>query len=188
MIEQGRRKHIIDVCLKTFMAQGVSNTPTKDLCKALDMQTGGIFYYFSTKDEIVIECAEEAKERIERDLFEVALNDIYNPDKLIDDLYVRANEMRPLMNFFISVSTNKKYNEATKDILNRLNIRYDYYVQQLAEKLESKPDDVAPYIYTVINTMLSYMLFGEEKFVAPQLKLVKKALTNILNKNSLLMA
>ncbi len=178
-----RKKEIIDVCLQTFMKNGLAHTSTKMLCKALNMHTGGIFYYFSTKDEIVIACAEEAKERIERDLFGIAINDLEQPEKLAKDLYERAVAMRPLMKFFVSVCSTSKYDQAIQPSLDKLSVRYKNYTEQFAEKLHSTPEAVAPYVYIVINTMLSFMLFGKTNFVAPQLELVYGVLTQILEKN-----
>ncbi len=178
-----RKKEIVDVCLKTFMENGLAHTSTKKLCKALNMHTGGIFYYFPTKDEIVIACAEEAKERIERDLFGIAINDVNDPDKLAKDLYERAVAMRPLMKFFVSVCSTSKYDQAIQPSLDKLSVRYKNYTEQFADKLGTTPEAVAPYVYIVINTMLSFMLFGKKNFVAPQLELVYGVLLQILEKN-----
>ncbi len=180
-----RKKEIIDVCLQTFMKNGLAHTSTKMLCKALNMHTGGIFYYFPTKDEIVIACAEEAKERIERDLFGGAINDVECPEKLINDLYERATEMRPLMKFFVSVCSTAKYDHAVQPSLDKLSVRYKAYTEQFAERLGTTPEAVAPYVYIVINTMLSYMLFGKKNFVAPQLELVRNVLNEMLKKRDL---
>ena len=59
-----RRKEIIGVCLDCFVEKGLTATTTKDLCAAAKLQNGGIYYYFSTKEEIVLSCAEEAIDRI----------------------------------------------------------------------------------------------------------------------------
>ncbi len=179
-----KRKEIINVCLETFMEKGL-NTPTKELCKALNMQTGGIFYYFATKDEIILACAEEAKARIERDLFGIALHDLYDPDKLAHTLYESAVKMRPLMKFFVCVCSTSKYDDAVQKLLENLSKRYEFYIGQFAKKLSCKPEEVAPHVYTVINTMLSYMIFGKSNFVAPQLDTVYKVLKKILEEKSL---
>ncbi len=39
-------------------------------------KNGGIYYYFSTKEEIVLACAEEAISRIEKAAFAIVLEDI----------------------------------------------------------------------------------------------------------------
>ena len=50
---------IIDICLDCFMEKGLTGTTTKDLCDALGVCNGAIYYYFKTKEEIVLACAEE---------------------------------------------------------------------------------------------------------------------------------
>ncbi len=178
-----RKDEIIARCLSTFMKYGLVDTTSKNLCDALHMNSGAVFYYFKNKDEIIIACAEEAKKRIERDLFGVALDDLDNPESLAKDLYERATAMQPLMKFFVSVCTTPKYDEAMRRSLENLNLRYKNYVEQIAKKLCSKPEDVAPYVYITINMMLSYMLFGETNFTAPQYELVYGKLVAILEKN-----
>ncbi len=181
-IKYERKDEIIDRCLSTFMKNGLIDTPSKKLCDALNMNSGAVFYYFKNKDEIVIACAEEAKKRIERDLFGIAINDLDDPERLAEDLHNRAVAMRPLMKFFVSVCASPRYEDAVHPLLDKLGDRYKFYVNQFAVKLGSTPEEVAPYVYIVINTMLSYMLFGKENFVAPQLELVYGKLVAILEK------
>ncbi len=184
MNNDSRKKEIIDICLKTFMEKGLANTPTKDLCKALHMGTGGIFYWFETKDEIVLACVEEAKIRIERDLFGIALKDLDNPDKLAKDLYERAKKHRNLMKFFVTACSLPQYQKMVEPSLEGLSNRYKKYIEQFAERLCTTPEVVAPYVYIVINTMMSFMLFGVGNFTAPQLDIVYNALTELLKKRS----
>ncbi len=180
-----RKQEIVDKCLETFMKNGLAHTSTKDLCDALNLNSGGVFYWFDSKDDIVIACAEEAKKRIERDLFGIAMEDLENPEKLLNDLQERAIAMRPMMKFFVTVCSTPEYEEDIHHSLNKLNIRYKNYVEQIAKKLCARPEDVAPYVYITINMMLSYMLFGKTNFIAPQLELVYSKLTGLLeNKNN----
>ena len=71
-----RRREIIAVCLDCFVEKGLTITTTKDLCTAAKLQNGGIYYYFSTKEEIVLACAEAAIERIEKGAFGIVFEDI----------------------------------------------------------------------------------------------------------------
>ena len=66
-----------------FVEKGLTVATTKDLCTAAKLQNGGIYYYFSTKEEIVLACAEEAISRIERSAFDIVLEDIITLDKVL---------------------------------------------------------------------------------------------------------
>ncbi len=177
-----KKQEIIDVCLAAFMKKGLAHTSARNLCEVLRMNSGAVFYYFKTRDDIVIACAEEAKKRIEHDLFGIAIDDLENPEKLAKDLYERATAMQPLMKFFVSVCTTPKYDKAMRQSLDNLNVRYKNYAELIAKKLCAKPEDVAPYVYITINMMLSYMLFGETNFTAPQYDLVYGKLVGLLEK------
>ncbi len=146
-MELARKQEVINVCLETFMKKGLAHTPTKDLCAALNMNTGGVFYYFKTKDEIVIACAEEAALRIEKDLIGVALNDIEAPEKMVRELKERSDAMRPLMKFFVSVCSSFKYEDTLQPTLDKLTQRYNQYAEKFAEVLCCKTEEVAPYVY-----------------------------------------
>ncbi len=177
-----RKQEIIHVCLETFIKKGLAHTSTRDLSAALNMNNGAVFYYFKTKDDIVIACAEAASMRIERDLISVALEDIEDPKKMMSDLRDRADAMRPLMQFFVSVCTCSKYTKILQSTFDKLTERYDHYAEEFSEALCCKTEEVAPYVYIGINTVLSYMLFGQERFSAPQLEIVYDALTGFLEK------
>ncbi len=183
-----RKKEIIDVCLKVLMENGMVETSVRDFAKALKMHPSNIFYYFESKEEIITACIDEAKNRIERDLFGIALKDLDCPEKLAKDLHDRADKERPLMKFFVSACALPQYESAVQPSLNRLSNTYRAYIEQFAEKLCTTSEAVAPYVYVVINTMLSYMLFAKDTFVAPQLELVYNALKDMLRKRDELKA
>ncbi len=180
MSSSERMREVIDICLKTFMEKGLTDTSTRDLCEALNLNSGGIFWYFKTKDDIVIACAEEATVRIENELFGTALEDINDPEKLVKDLDEKAVTMRPLMQFFINVCTSQKYTGKLKEVRYRQGDRYRVYIGKIAEKLGCNYDDVAPLFYTVTNTMFSYMIYDPDNFSAPQLRMVKEALVGFI--------
>ena len=85
-----RRREIIAVCLDCFVEKGLTITTTKDLCTAAKLQNGGIYYYFSTKEEIVLACAEAAIERIEKGAFGIpvppANAPVAHPDVIVAPL------------------------------------------------------------------------------------------------------
>ena len=86
-----KRKEIIGVCLDCFVERGLTVTTTKDLCMAANLQNGGIYYYFSTKEEIVLACAEEAINRIEKSAFDIVIEDISDIRSMLDRLGTLAD-------------------------------------------------------------------------------------------------
>ena len=81
-----KRQELVGVCLDCFVEKGLTVATTKDLCKAAKLQNGGIYYYFSAKEEIVLACAEEAISRIEKAAFAIVLEDIIDIKCMMDHL------------------------------------------------------------------------------------------------------
>ena len=96
---EDKKKKVIELCLNCFVERGLFETTTRDLSKAINLQSGGIYQYFNTKDEMVIACAEAAALKLEERLILHSINDIEDPDLLMQRLHVRAYEMSATKKF-----------------------------------------------------------------------------------------
>ncbi len=175
-----RKKEIINTCLKAFVDNGLFELSMRDLGVSCDMEAANFCYYFKNRDEVVIACAKEARERIETELFCVALRNIEDPEQLVKDLRHQAFELRPLMDFFVSVCVSKRYQDAMAPVLAHFSDRYGYYIDKMSKVLCCDAALIAPHVYTVANTMLSYMIFGQSTFRAPQLDVSYAVLKELL--------
>lgn len=184
-MEVDRKKEVVNVCLDHFIEKGLSETSTRSLSSALKLQSGGLYYYFSSKDEAVVLCAEEAAIRLENALITPALRDIGNPELMMKRLQSRADEMAPTMRFLVSVCTSKRYKESVRPILDRLADRYEHYAEMIAKKLNCGLDEIEPYVFMTITAVANYMIFAEDGIIAPQMKLVKSAISQIIERQSL---
>ena len=151
-----RKREILDVCLATFIRRGLYETSVRDLSRALALQSGGIYYWFKDKDDVVVTCAEEAALRLEEHLIAPALQDIREPDRMMERL-------RP--------------------VLGRLAERYEKYAARFASELHCELQEIAPYVYFAITTVTDYMIFGEVSYIEPQIRLIKSTIRSILEKD-----
>lgn len=170
-----RMKEVIKICLDHFIENGLDSS-TRSLSSALKLQNAGLYYYFESKDDAVIACAEAAALRLEDALLAPALKDLNNLDLMFKRLQSRADEMTPTMRFLVSVCVNDKYKESMKPALKRLDERYEHYAELISEKLDCKKEDIEPYVYMVITAVANYMIFEEDVFISPQMQIAKKAI------------
>lgn len=180
-MEIDRKKEVINICLDLFIEKGLTATSTRNLSSALKLQNAGLYYYFESKDEAVIACAEEAAIRLENALIPAALKDIGDPDIMMKRLQSRADEMSPTMRFLVSVCVSSQYKDKMKPALDRLAERYHHYAELVAKKLNCKMEDIEPYVYMVITAVANYMIFSEDALVYPQIQIAKDAIRNILS-------
>ena len=174
-----RKKEVVQICLDHFIEKGLSETSTRSLSNALQLQNAGLYYYFGSKDEAVILCAEEAALRLETILIPSAINAIHQPDEMMQQLQAKAQEMAPTMRFFVSVCVSERYKDRIKPVLNRLTERYNIYAEKVAASLNCEKAEIEPYVYLTVTAMVNYMIFAEEPMVKPQLNIVKDALRRL---------
>ena len=104
------------------------------------------------------------------------MRELPDPDGLMKRLRSRADEMAPTMRFFVSVCVSEQYKDDMKPALDRLSKRYETYASKFAEKLKCDINVIAPYMYMGITAVTNYMIFNEEAYILPQMKLIKEQL------------
>ena len=177
-----RTKEIIGICLDCFVEKGLTVTTTTDLCNANNLQNGGIYYYFDTKEEMVLACAEEAISRIEQSAFSIVLEDINDVANMMDHLVTLADELSPVMRFLVSVCVSQEYGEKAKPYLVQLAGRYPNYTERIAEIFGCTKEEVAPYVHLSILALNNYMIFSERALFLPQIEAAKKGLMQFAKK------
>ena len=174
-----RTKVIFSIWLVCFIEKGLTVTTTTDLCNANNLQNGGIYYYFDTKEEMVLACAEEAIFRIEQSAFSIALEDIKDVANMVDHLGTLADKLSPVMRFLVSVCVSQEYGEKAKPYLVQLAGRYPYYTERIAEILGCTKEEVEPYVHLSILALNNYMIFNERALFQPQIEAAKKGLMQL---------
>ena len=60
-----RRKEIVEAAARLFCQRGYQHTSVRDLAEAVGMQSGSLFYYFKSKEELLVAVMEEGIRRAE---------------------------------------------------------------------------------------------------------------------------
>lgn len=175
-----KKPEMIKACLEVFVTKGLKDTTSRDLAKAMKLQNGGLYYYFTSKDEAVIACAEAATMKLEEELLYTTIKEFNDPDRAIANLHERADRMSPYMRFVTNVCSLSCYDEAMKPVLDRLAKRYDDYAGRAAKLFGCPKEVIEPDIYMAITTVSNYMIFGGESYIAPQMEMLKKKMQKIL--------
>lgn len=171
-----KRRELLSLCLDCLIEKGLTAATTKDLCSAAQLQNGGIYYYFTSKEEIVLACAEEAINRIEQAALDVVFEDLNDIRHMMKHLGSMADQMSPTMRFLVSVCVSQEYGEKVKPSLVRLAARYPYYTRRIARLLGCSESEVEPFVHLSILAINNYMIFAERALFDPQIEAAKNGL------------
>lgn len=112
------RKKVIDRRLSKLVTKGLVRITIRELSASLQLKKVGIYWCFKDKDEVIVQCTEEAANRLETNLLLPALQELHNPDAIRKRMLNRADEMAPTMKYFTQVCATPKYRDDMKPVLN----------------------------------------------------------------------
>ncbi len=173
MEANARKKGIVGECLALLVERGLTNTTTRDLSRAMKLQNSGMYYYFASKEDLIIACAEEAILQVEERIIRPAVFLAREPRRMIEQLTETAREASPIMKFFVSVCADRRYEESMKPVLARQSTRYARYAADFADALNADAREITPFIYMMFTAISNYMVYGEKTFISPQLRAVQ---------------
>ena len=120
--EKERRKNrIYKVATKTLWQKGYDRTSIRDIAKATDMTTAGLYYYFKSKEDLFQAVIIKEVEILAREL-EIVINRNTDPvDKLRDYILTKLSTFRSLANFYHAIE-----NDVTAvGFIDEIKIRYE---------------------------------------------------------------
>lgn len=169
-----KRERAISACLDQFVTKGLYETTSRDLSKALKLQSGGMYSYFSNKDEAVILCAEEAIILLEKYLVIESFKYADDIERLFSGLVDRARKLAPMMQFIAQVNSIPKYKEQMRPILDELDVKYKNYAKEFGMIFNSEAILAEKYFYFAISAVVDFMIFGNEKRFVTQIDYIKQ--------------
>jgi AcrR family transcriptional regulator len=93
-----RRKELIDTAERLFIAQGYDQTSVSDIVKEVNVSQGAFYYYFDSKEDVLVAVMEKQIALMETDFIRIANN---------SDLD-EAAKLNSMINRFLSVSASGK--------------------------------------------------------------------------------
>jgi AcrR family transcriptional regulator len=93
-----RRKELIDAAERLFIAEGYDQTAISDIVREVNVSQGAFYYYFNSKEDVLVAALEKELAIMEGDLNQIA------GDKDLDEAVL----LNLMINRFISISSSGK--------------------------------------------------------------------------------
>jgi AcrR family transcriptional regulator len=93
-----RRKELIDTAERLFIAKGYDQTSISDIVKEVNVSQGAFYYYFDSKEDVLVAVMEKQIALMESDFIQIANN---------SDLD-EAAKLNSMINRFLSISASGK--------------------------------------------------------------------------------
>jgi AcrR family transcriptional regulator len=175
-----KQDFIIEKCYDCFVKNGIENTTIRDFCAAAKANANTIYYYFESKNEILIECVNYGFRQLENALFD-ALREF---DKSSFDIFPRllniGLDFAPQMRFLHQAVSSPAYEEHREDQFKKVNAFYDKLGRELAKLFECPYEIIKDNIYEIMTLMSYFTLWGSRDMAAIQFNRIFMDFKNVI--------
>lgn len=160
------REHIIQCASRLFCQQGISNTSLADIAKAADISKGTLYYYYTTKNELIFDITEKHIERITAEIFRIMDQDYGKqpPAKILEIVFnaILSDDTRNRLHLYL-VQEAVTGNEQLKQ---RFQARYPAWRALIEEGLNRltpnhhNPKALAKIIVALLDGLIIQTMMG----------------------------
>ena len=177
-----KKDYLIEKCCECFVKNGIENTTTRDFCAAADVNANTLYYYFDSKNEILIECVDYGYRQFEDALFDTLKEFDQSSFDIFPQLTKIGLDYAPQMRFLHQAVSSPAYEEYREDQFRKVNAFYDRLGRELAKYFECPYELVKGYIHEIMTLLSYFSLWGSRDMAAIQFNRIfsdfKNAVTN----------
>lgn len=172
-------KEFLEPSFQYLVKNGLENTSVRDLCKAMEISYGSIYYWFEGKDDIYTSVVEYGIGKVAAKLFEALFEKAHNLEiffgAFLDEVDKYTEELRLVFQFATSIeygSVLRKKTEEFKEF-------YQKYIEELSDISGVSPEDMAPIIYMLISILVDYVTWRDRPASEMQMKFLYKVMLGL---------
>lgn len=163
-----REQHVKDIEKDFFepsfnflVENGFENTSIRDLCKAMNLSPGSVYYWFEDKDDIYINVVRYGTGKIADKLFEFAFEKMQNPKMFFETFLDEVDKYKKEFRLIFQVTASPHYGDQVRGKAEGFKFIYERYILRLAGILGCSHEEITPIIYTVISILSDYVLWED---------------------------
>ena len=159
-----KREKLLQTALELFVSQGFYDTPTSKIAKEAGIATGTLFYFFPTKDDLIISLYLKLKGQASESI-DVALTDIKSTKEVIKTYYEESLKwsLRNANEFsFLAQFSNSPY--LKKVAADEISAQIAPVLQRFHVGIEEQ--QIVDIDVNLLYALISNQVFGVNKFLS----------------------
>ena len=173
---QRKKAEIMEACFGCYAENGLTGTGIQALADACGMSKAGLYTYFDTLDDLIVESTAYCMSRVEEDFMRLAPTGVEDIARFIDEVpYWTAKRHGKAYRLMYQVYTHPKYIEHGKAFFLGVNERYRAYAKQLEPLLGMPCEVITPLIFMFVRASVHFALFEDEYYLKSQMTVLKQS-------------
>ena len=174
-------KEFLEPSFQYLVQNGLENTSVRDLCKAMNISYGSLYYWFDGKEDIYTSVVKYGISKVADSLFKFAFDTMYDPKLFFDTFLDEVKAYSPQLRLVFQFATSPEYGEAVRAKADEFKVTYEKYIIKLAQIVGSTPSDMEPVIYMLISILVDYAVWDDREASSMQMKFLYKVMRGIIN-------
>ncbi len=169
-------KEFLEPSFKYLVNNGLENTSVRDLCKAMNISYGSIYYWFEGKDDIYISVVKYGITKVVGRIFDFVFEKMKTPDVFFNEFLDEIDQYKQELRLVFQFAASPEYGNAIRVKAEDFKEGYGENIVQLAKIIDSTPEKVAPIIYTLISVVVDYVIWEDREASEMQMKFLHNVL------------
>ena len=155
------KEEFLGTSFKYLVEHGLENTSVRDLCKAIGISTGSLYYWFDNKEDLYINSAQYGLEKVSSLIFEYAFKELFDLKHFFDNVLDEIIKYKAELHLIYQVATSPVYGKRMRAKAEDLKVSYEKLIKHLAEILGCRPEPLTPIVFMFISVVLDYVVWED---------------------------
>ncbi len=178
-------EEVLETSFDYLTEHGLENTSIRDLSTGTGMSLGSIYYWFSSKEDIVVSAAEYGLAKAAGALFEYAFDTMHELDIFTENFLDVVKKHQSALRIVYQVTTSPVYGARIRKKAEGINVEYEKYIEKLSKIVKIPYDELRPIVFLFIATILDFVVWDDYDFSKSQLNYLYNVLREKTNENPL---
>lgn len=162
-----------------LVKNGLENASMRDLCKAMGVSSGSVYYWFDGKDDIYISAVQYGIGKVVENMFKIFIDNANSPNLFFDVFLDEVDKYKNEFRLAIQATASPIYGNSIREKAFKFKPIYNRYITMLCEEVNVKIEYMAPIIYMLISIITDYTVWEDREASEMQVASLHKMYKNI---------
>lgn len=157
------KKTFLEPAFEYLVKNGLENSSMRELCKAMGVSSGSVYYWFDGKDDIYISTVQYGIGRVVEKMFKIFIDHANSPNLFFDVFLDEVDKYKNEFRLAIQVTASPIYGKSIREKAVNFKPIYDKYITMLSDEINVEKEFMAPIIYMLISIITDYTVWEDRE-------------------------
>ena len=154
-------KEFLEPSFRYLVKNGLENTSVRDLCRAMNISYGSLYYWFDGKDDIYISVVRYGIQKVAQALFSFTQEMMAEPEAFFSTFINEVEKYKLELRLIFQFTTSPVYGDRMRDKALDFKEGYDASSAKIAKSLGLTAEEMLPVIYMLISILVDFVVWED---------------------------